>query len=328
MNRILRVFIGAMITAGSFAACTPAPIGSKSRPFTMYYIPSVDSQTIATTADELSSFVSQYVSQKLYQKNEGFYVKTAIPQSYIAVVEAFGTKRADFAALTTFAYVLAKDIKKYPVEAVLEVIRNESDRTYKGEIIVHRDSGIKDFKELKGKKFAFTDPASTSGYILPKKLFKDAGIELGEMVFGQRHDNVVTMVYQKQVDGGAVYYSAPETIVENGKKIQRPTDARMRVITQFPDVLDKVRVIAYTMEIPNEPWVLRTNLVDDPEENKKLKTYVVEALIAFSKTPQGKSLINVLAAGSGLIQIDDSEYNEIRKIVLDSNLDIEKLVSK
>ncbi len=308
--------------------CSQPPVGSKKRPFTMYYIPSVDAQKIATTADKVTQFVSRYVSQKLYGKDSGFYVKSAVPASYIAVVESFGTKKADFAALTTFSYILAKDIKKYDVEAVLEVLRGNNERTYKAQIIAHKDSNIKSLEDLKGKKFAFTDPASTSGYILPSKLFKDKGIQLGETVFAQKHDNVVTMVYQKQVDAGATYYSAPKTVELNGKKIEEITDARARVKTQFPDVEDKVKIIGFTQEIPNEPWVLRSNLLADPQKNKELKELIVESLLEFVKTDEGKEMLTILATGSGLERVGDSEYNDIRQIVLQSNLDIEKIVAK
>jgi phosphonate transport system substrate-binding protein len=183
-------------------------------------------------------------------------------------------------------------------------------------------------EDLKGKKFAFTDPASTSGYILPSKLFKDKGIQLGETVFAQKHDNVVTMVYQKQVDAGATYYSAPKTTELNGKKIEEITDARARVKTQFPDVEDKVKIIGFTQEIPNEPWVLRSNLLADPQKNKELKDLIVESLLEFVKTDDGKEMLTILATGSGLERVGDSEYNDIRQIVLQSNLDIEKIVAK
>src|SRR5690606_36035190 len=97
--------------------CSEREVGTRERPFSMYFIPSVDAESISTNADDLAQFVSRYVSQKLYGQDTGFYTVSAMPTSYIAVVEAFGTKKADFAALTTFSYILARDIKKYDVEA-------------------------------------------------------------------------------------------------------------------------------------------------------------------------------------------------------------------
>jgi phosphonate transport system substrate-binding protein len=308
--------------------CSDAPVGSKSRPFTMYFVPSVDAQKIATSSEGITKFVAQYVSQKLYGKDEGFYVKGAIPASYIAVVEAFGTKKADFAAFNTFSYVLAKDIKKYPVEAVFLTERNDGEITYKGQIIARADSGIKSLEDLKGKKFAYTDPASTSGFILPAKLLRDKGIELSDSVFAQKHDNVVTMVYQKQVDAGATYYSSPEEKVVDGRKVSSITDARARVKTQFPDVEDKIRVIGYTQEIPNEPWVIRSNLFEDAAENKKIKDLVAEGVLEFTKTEPGKQALRDLATGTGLHRASDEIFAEVRQIFTSSNLNLEEIISK
>ena len=51
-----------------------------------------------------------------------------------------------------------------------------------------------------------------------------------------KHDNVVTMVYQKQVDAGATYYSPPD-------KTGEFLDARARYKNQYPDIFEKVKII-------------------------------------------------------------------------------------
>ena len=325
----MKKFIGliGLVSIVFLTGCADAPVGSKKRPFTMYFIPSVDAEEIANTTKGMTSYVSKYVSQKLYGKDKGFYVKGAIPASYIAVVEAFGTKKADFAAFSTFAYILTKDIKNYDVEAVLTIVRG-TDTTYKSQIIARTDAGINTLADLKGKKFAFTDPASTSGYILPSRLIKNKGIKLGETVFAQKHDNVVTMIYQGQVDAGATYYSPPTIKIENGKKVTKIMDARARVKTQFPDVEEKIKIIGFSRDIPNEPWVLRGSLLKDPTKNAELKKHVVDALLAYAKTPSGKKLIHTLATGTGVIPVNESIYDDIREIVLDTDMDIEGMVRK
>ncbi|MEI7440470.1 MAG: phosphate/phosphite/phosphonate ABC transporter substrate-binding protein, partial [bacterium] len=210
-----------MFSLGLFSlliSCSESKVGTKNRPFAMYFIPSVDAQKLTNVSAEMAKFVSKYVSQKIYNKDEGFYVKSSVPTSYIAVVEAFGTKKADFATFSTFAYILTRDIKKYPIEALVLTKRANGEKTYKGQIIARADSGIKSLADLKGKTFAYTDASSTSGFILPSKMLKDQGIQVKNSVFALKHDNVVTMVYQKQVDAGATYYSSPETVEVNGKK--------------------------------------------------------------------------------------------------------------
>lgn len=318
--------VGISLALFALTACSQSEVGSKGRPFTMYFVPSVDAQTITTNADTLAKFVQQKVSQKLYGKDTGFFVKTSVPTSYVAVVEAMGSGRADFAALTTFSYILAKDIKKYDVEAFLGVVRGKDEATYKGQIIAHKDSGIKTLEDLKGKKFAFTDPASTSGFILPSKLFKEKGITLGETMFAQKHDNVVTMVYQRQVDAGATFYSPPGTKTENGKTVEVIRDARSRVMTQFPDVESKVKIIGFTESVPNDPWVIRGQVDRDPARSAKIKDAIREALLEFASTEDGKKALDAMYSVTGLHVATDKDYAAVRDMILQANLDIEKSV--
>ena len=126
--------------------------------------------------------------------------------------------------MNSFGYLMAN--QKYGATAKLRVIRYGYDY-YQGQIIAHVDSGISSVADLNGKKFAYTDPSSTSGYMFPKKILKENSVTLSDEVFATKHDNVVTMIYQRQVDAGATYYSAPS---EDGKI----RDARSRVKTQFP----------------------------------------------------------------------------------------------
>jgi phosphonate transport system substrate-binding protein len=315
-----RILLTALIL--SFSSCSQKnqEVGSQERPLNMFFIPSDDTQTISRNAETTAQFVAKFVSQKLYAKDEGFYIRSAVPNSYIAVIESFVTGRSDFAALGTFDYVLAKDVKKAPIEAILNIVRGVDEITYKAAIIAREGSGIDRLEDFAGKKFAYVDPASAAGFVLPALLFEEKKINLGESVFAQRHDNVVTMVYQKQVDGGAIYYSPPK----EGKM----RDARMKVLTQFPDVEKKVKIVGFTREIPNSPWVLRTNLYSDPEKYRKVKEALQEALIAFSKTEEGKSTLDQIYSITGFVKTSDEDFTEIRKIFVESNSKLDSIILK
>src|SRR5438309_11545999 len=110
---------------------------------------------------------------------------------------------------------------------------------YRAQISVRADAGINTIPELRGKKFAFVDPASTSGYLFPAAMLKQMGYDpdkfFSETVFAGSHPNVILAIYRGQVDGGS-----------------RFEDARTTVQAQFPDVLQKVKPIAYTNPIPND----------------------------------------------------------------------------
>ncbi len=144
--------------------------------------------------------------QDWIHRQTGLYVKMQVPTNFVAVVESIGSKRVDVAILNTFGYILAYE--KYQASAKLIGV-NLGRSEYWGQIIT-RDTKITSVKDLNGKKIAFVDPASTSGYILAVKLFKDENIKPKEIIFAGKHDSVVTMVYQRRVDAGATYYTPPE----------------------------------------------------------------------------------------------------------------------
>lgn len=315
-----RSFLAAALLA-LVVSCADRPVGTKQRPFTMYFVPSMQAQDLGSNSDTLAAFVSKFVSQRLYGEDRGFYVRTRIPMSYVAVVEALGTGRADLAALNTFSFVLAKDIKGYDVEALLAVVRGVDERTYCGQILVRADSGIETLGDLNGKSFAYTDPSSSAGFMLPVRLFEREGVRLGNTVFATRHDSVVSMVHQGQVDAGATYFSPPR-LAPDGTVLEH-RDARARVLTQYPDVFEKVRILAFTEHVPNEPWVVRGTLDPEPGRNGAIKDAVRDALVAFAKTPEGRESLEGLYNLSGLAPVEDSEYDGMREMVLRSGADIE-----
>lgn len=80
-------------------ACQPAgDLGSRDNPVRLYFTPSVDAETIASNSREFIRFLEQ---------ETGDYYVSGIPTSYIAVVEAFGSGRADIGAMNSFGYLMA-----------------------------------------------------------------------------------------------------------------------------------------------------------------------------------------------------------------------------
>lgn len=264
-------------------------LGSKKNPIKFFFLPSVDSRMMTDRAKRVKAYL---------EKNTPYHFSVSVPQNYVAVVEAFGTNRADIASLNTFGYILANE--KYGVQARLTLIRFGFE-TYQAQIIARADSKINSLKDLKGKKFAYVDPASTSGFLLPAKLFADKGIKLSDVIFAQKHDNVVTMVYQKAVDAGATFFSPAEK-----GQIQ---DARRLVRTQFPDVEEKIKIIGLTDPIPNDPIVFRKNM---PEE---IKLQVSGALIAYLNTEEGRRVLYDLYGVTGFKVVTDEHYDGVRALL-------------
>lgn len=296
---LTRIFAILLVAATLVSCVNDDKLGSKNNPVKLYFTPSVDSDTIASNSTDFLKFL---------EKETGLVFKTGIPTNYVAVVEAFGSKRADIGVMNSFGYIMANT--KYGAQAKLRVIRYGHDY-YQGQIIAHVDSGIKSIADLEGKKFAFTDPSSTSGYMFPLKIMKDAKVNPSNTTFAIKHDNVVTMVYQKQVDAGATYYSAPSSSGEI-------RDARSRVKTQFPDVESKVKIITTTEKIPNDPFVFRKDL---PAE---ITTKFIAALKKYIATEAGKTVFRNIYSVDGIIETTDEDYNGLREMIKSVDIDLEK----
>ena len=279
-----------------------APLGSAKNPIKLFFVPSVDSKLISDKSR---------VIKKMLEKLTPYKYHVAIPASYIAVIEAFGTKRADVASLNTFGYILANE--KYGVQARLTVIRYGLS-TYNGAFFARADGPVKKLSDITGKKFAFVDPASTSGYLLPEKLFKQDHIKPAETVFAESHNNVISMVYQRQVDAGVAFYSPPEK--------GQIEDARRLVLKQYPDVAKKIKIIGYTDSIPNDPIVFRKGL---PE---KMKEQITNAFLEIVKDPKGRNALQSMYGVTAFKKCTDADYDNVRQMLKNLGQSAENLMKK
>ena len=186
-----------------------------------------------------------------------------------------------------------KDREKFGVELLVAPSVNGSPR-YHSYVIVHIDSPIKAFPELKGKAFAFTDPKSNSGKIYPSYLLKTMGYSpegfFGKFIYSYSHNKSVEMVAKKIVDGAAV-----ESIVyEYMRKTGSPYAKQTKIIKRSPPY-----------GIP--PVVVTRNI--DPILKKKVK----DAFLAMQKTPRGKAILEAMNI-DGFVEVPDKNYDGIREM--------------
>ena len=266
-------------------------LGTSRNPIRMMFVPSGDAQVIVKGGQEVA---------ELLQKETGLHFKTSVATSYAAVIEAMGAGKVDIGWLATFSYVLAKD--KYDVELLL-VVQRFGSPFYRGQIMVRADSGINSLNDLQGKRFAFVDPASTSGHLYPKTLLLSKGLDpktfFSKTVFAGSHNAVVLSIYKGEVDGGAAY-----------------DGSRAAVAKSYPDVFEKIKVLAYTKEIPNDTVSVRKEL---PEG---LKVKLRNGLKKLSDSPKGSKVLKRLYGISGLMDLDGL-FDPVREAgrLLDLNLE-------
>ncbi|HKV46114.1 MAG TPA: phosphate/phosphite/phosphonate ABC transporter substrate-binding protein [bacterium] len=249
-----------VFAALAFAPVAPAPAETK---LVMAFVPSGEARTILESGNRIAH---------LLEIATGYHFESFVATSYAGVIEAMGAGRADIGWLNTFSYVLAH--QKYGVEVRLVTVRFGLPY-YRAEIITQATSGINSLADLKGKRFAFVDPASTSGFLFPKAGLKKAGYDpdkfFGQSVFAGSHPNVVLAVYQGRADAGAVF-----------------EDARATVQKTLPDVMQKLKVIWKSDPIPNDTVSVRKGLPAD------VKDRVTNALLQFSQQPAGLEALKSL----------------------------------
>jgi len=278
-------------------ACAPgAPaLGTAQNPVKMAFVPSVESTKVLADGKVIAD---------LLEKETKLKFEVSVPNSYAAVIEAMGANKVDVAWLAPLQYVVARN--KVGAKVIITVTRRGA-KSYGAQILVRADSGIKSVADLKGKKFAFTDPLSASGNLYCRAFLRSKGIDPVkdlQTTYAGGHDKVVIAVYNKQVDAGCTFDGGP-------------TEARNRVKSTLPDVMEKVIILDKTGNIiPNDTVSVRKGLPDD------LVKKIRDGLIAVSKTDEGKKAMTKLYDIDGMEVAVESDYDPILKEAEAAGIDL------
>ncbi len=291
--------------AGSPAASAPAEI-------VMAFTPSSDPNALLTNATPITDYIS---------KVSGLKIHPFITTDYTATIEAMTSKKVDIAWLTPASYVFAHD--QNGAELMYKALRKNAktgalEDTYLSTILVQTGSAIKEIKDLKGKKFAFVDPVSTSGYIYPAALMLKNGIDPKKdltATFAGGHDSAALAVYQGNADGAATFEDAPAQLLAS----------------KFPDVDSKIRVLAKTDPIPNDPIAYRKDLnaatVDKIRSALKDMAENPNATRVDPKTNQPVKLLGIYR-WDGVAEAKDSDYQPIRDVAKGLGIPLKDLAPK
>lgn len=307
---------------------TAVPIGTVDNPIKVLFVPSVDANVITSGGEIMAAALKEAT---------GLEFVVSIPTSYAATIEemcASPTNTMGF--IPAQGYVIANQL--CGVDVAFKAVRRGWS-VYWTMFVVQRDSPYQTIAELDGKKWAYPDAGSTSGYLFPQVTFKDLGITPGENLEAGGHPQAVRAVYNGEADFATVFFSAPlkpegETpwavgdnpdipddlvpscgLSEDKSALMcggwRVLDARANLREEAPDVVQKVRILGLTDAIPND------TLSFGPEFPADLRAKIEEALAAFAQTEAwGQSIGSEDFYGwSGLEAGLDEEYDVVRKLV-------------
>ncbi|WP_261130061.1 phosphate/phosphite/phosphonate ABC transporter substrate-binding protein [Bacillus sp. Marseille-Q3570] len=289
MKKVFALLFAALLVIGLTACGTSSDSGSTGKDgevkkLVMGFVPSQDSDEIADTVEPLADKLGEEL---------GVEVEGKVMTSYSALVEAMGSNQVQIGFLPAFGYVLAND--KHGVEVILKSERFGSG-TYKAQYVVRADSGIESLEDMEGKTWAIPDLTSTSGFLFPAaQIMDEFGVEdvqsgfFSNTVEAGGHDNAIISVYEGDADVATTF-----------------DDARTTVEEDYPDVMDKLKVVGYTDEIPNDTISVTKELSD--EWQKKIK----DTFLSFNEDEKMIEIMNEVYSWDAIIEAEDSEYDVVR----------------
>jgi phosphonate transport system substrate-binding protein len=258
---------------------------------TVGFIPAEDSRAMVRQSQAILDIVA---------KHTGMKVDTFVGSDYNATIEALRAGHVDVALLGPFSYVLATTVAQ--VEAFgVTVTSRTMQPSYKSIIIAGKDSNINSLADLKGKTFAFVDPGSTSGYMVPAAAFVAANItpekDFKQVMYSGGHDATIVSVGSGKVDAGSV----ADRIYERG------------CAKGLADC-SKLKVVWTSQPIPNDPLLYRKALSEDMKKKIREAFYSVKNL-AFGE----------MGTVARFDPATDKDYDPVRDIAKALKLDLKKM---
>jgi phosphonate transport system substrate-binding protein len=227
-----------------------------------------------------------YIGQKLGREIQFIQRKT-----YGEINELLASGQIDMAFICSGPYVVGNEQHGFKLIATPEV---QNSHFYHSYLIVNKNSSFQTLADLRGHVFAFTDPDSNTGKLVPtywlSLMNERAETFFSKTIYTYSHDNAILAVAKGLVDGAAVdgliweYYHRKNPVFT----------AETRIIRK------------------SEPYGIPP-LVASKTLSLELKTRIRQALFEMHRDPQGRKIISELMIDR-FVTPRDEWYDSIRKI--------------
>lgn len=234
------------------------------------------------------------------EKSLGRRVEVVPSPSYATAIEGLLGDSIDLAELGPASYAIAvsrgAQITPFATFSALRTSGPEAAVTYRSLLLVRRERHIDKLERLRSGTLGLTDPASTSGAILPRQaIVRQTGMALEayfkRVVFTGSHDRAIEAVQKGLVDAAFVSSSR--------------LDEALRQSSVQPDEL---QVLWQSAPIPYDPFVLRNRLC--PALTAKIRQVFLGDSSALAGMFQELKV-------SGFVPTSDERYREIRSLFAD-----------
>jgi phosphonate transport system substrate-binding protein len=202
----------------------------------------------------------------------------------------------DLGFVCSLAYVEHPDIARRfePLAApVLAGARYGSRPVYYTDDIVHRDSPLRTFADLRGRSWAYNEPLSQSGYGITRyhlACLGETGRYFGHVLEARRHERAIQLVAGRAIDAAAIDSHVLETY-----------------LAAYPHLTPRLRIIDSLGPSPIQPVVVRRDLSHGSKEELR------QALADVEHDTAGRSCL-ARAGVTRFVGVDDATYDPIRQM--------------
>ncbi|MEE4299631.1 MAG: phosphate/phosphite/phosphonate ABC transporter substrate-binding protein [Pseudomonadales bacterium] len=235
---------------GQSADARVRPAGPDGWPAVLHMSYQPSEEDVEGRMDRLQEFVD-YLGEKI-----GIPVDLVQAQGYGPTIEAMRAEKIDIARTGSFAYMIAHE--KAGAQAIItRGTESGGPGLYRSIIVTSPETGIGSLAELKARSrelvFAFVDPASTSGHLIPRAGLEQQGFvpqeDFERIVFSMSHTNSAMALVSAKVDAGAMSRTTYDRLVAAGRIAP-----------------DDLVILWESAPIPTGPIIVRAGL---PEEIKE-----------------------------------------------------------
>jgi len=236
----------------------------------------------------------------------GCKVEVFVATGYNAEIEAMRNGKLELAEFGPLGYVLAHQVAK--AEAIAAFGGEDGKPvSYWASIVTYPSSGIKTVADIRGRSFAFSDAASTSGHLFPAYGLRKAGLDPEKdvkAIYAGSHTASFEAIYNHKVDAGELNSEQLESATQRGH------------------YKDGDLVFLWKSDaIPTDPFAVRGDL---PEAFKKKLGDALKNLDLMSLDAADRKIL----VGAGITRLapqTDQAYDLIRDLVKTLNIDLQKL---
>ncbi len=232
---------------------------------------------------ELLTFLGQRLGRR---------ITLVLRPTYSEIYDLVKGKQVDVAFVCTLVYV--KGNEDFGME-LLVAPQMRGETVYYSYLIVPVDSSATSLSDLQNEDFAFTDPLSNTGYLVPiynlYLLGEKPNSFFRKYTFTYSHDNSITAVADRLLDGAAV-----DSLVYEQMRVSKP------------QLITKTKIIARWGPYGIPPVTV------NPTIDGRLKQQLRDTFLGLHESADGKAILSSLGIDR-FVAVSDGNYESVRQMI-------------